>query len=325
MKIMDALKHGLSLIGQHRKMLGLIYLVNLCVGLVFAVPLFVLFHTKVGTLGLRDDLLAGFSSSWWSAFDLSAEGLLSTIRPSLSGGFGPLFDNLQLLLTGNHLEFGWFIFAIAVAYIFIAAFFNGGAISMFADERRAFSQLRFFSFAGLTFHHMAALAATSLAVFALLYKAINPSIFSLVDNIVGDTLSQPFAWIINLCGYVLILILVFFITLIFDYAKVILIVDKKESSWLCIWLAVKFIFKHIFKVMGLNVALLFFAVLLVLVGGLLISLVQPTQLFLLIVVLLFQQTFVFAKIGMRLWFYASETVLYHQYKVAETVVKKRKR
>jgi hypothetical protein len=325
MKIIDALKHGFSLVGQHRKMLGLIYLVNLCVGLVFAVPLFKWFHTQVSTLGTRDDLLAGFNYSWWSAFKPSADGLAESIRPGLSGGFAPLFDNLELLLTGEHLVFGWFVFAIAMAYLFIAAFFNGGAIALFSDERKTFSASRFFSAAGLNFHHMAALAATTLIVFALLYKLVNPFIFSIVDNTVGNSHSQVFAWTMNLIAYLIIFDLVFLFTLIFDYAKVIVIIEKKESSWLCIWLAVKFIFSHFLKVIGLNILLLLIAAALVLVGGFVMSLFQPTQFFLLILVVLFQQIFIVAKIGMRLTFYASETVLYQEYKAAESVVKKRKR
>ncbi len=325
MKIMDVLKHGFSLVAQHRKMIGVIYLVNLCVGVVFTIPLFKLFHNNVSTLGMRDDLLAGFHYSWWSSFNATAEGLAETIRPSLSGGFGPLFDNLELLLTGDHLAFGWFIFAIAMAYLFMAAFFNGGAIAMFADERKSFTASRFFSFAGLNFHHMAALAVTTLIVFALLYKLVNPLVFSLVDTIVGDSQSQTFALIINVIGYLIIFDLVFLFTLILDYAKIIVIVEKKESSWLCIWLAVKFIFKHFFKVIGLNLLLLLIAAAVVLLGGFVTSLLQPTQLFLLILVLIFQQLYIAAKIGMRLIFYASESVLYKEYKAAEAVVKKRKR
>lgn len=325
MKIMNILKHGFALVGQHRKMLGVIYLFNLCVGLVFAVPLFVWFNSQVGTLGMRDELLSGFNYSWWSAFKPTAHGLAESIRPSLSGGFGPLFDNLELLLTGQFVNFGWFTFAIALAYLFMAAFFNGGAIAMFADERKSFTASRFFSFAGLNFHHMAALATTTVAVFALFYKVINPFIFSLVDKIVGDTLSQPFAWFMNVIGYLLILLLVFLITLILDYAKVIVIVEKKDSSWLCIWLSVKFIFRHFFKVIGLNVLLLLIATGIVFLGGLILSAVNATQFLLLIVAVLLQQLYIAIKIGARLLFYASETVLYQEYKAAETVVKKRKR
>ena len=325
MKIIDAFRHGLSLVTKHQRIVAVIYLVNLCIGLVFAAPLFIFFHGKVGRLAIREELVAGFSYSWWSTFDFSAEGLEKTIRPALTGGFGPLFDNLELLLTGQFQTFGWFVFAIAVVYLFVAAFLNGGAIGLFADERKSFSTGRFFSNAGAFFHHMAALAATAILVFALLYKVINPLVFSLVDSIVGETTSQPLAWFVNLAGYLVILMLVFFLTLVLDYAKIIVINEKKESSWLCIWLSLKFMVRNFSRIVGLNLLLLLIALAVMVIGGALMSLVQPTQFFLLILAILIQQVYILAKIAVRLTFYAAESALYQQQTAAATVVKKRKR
>ncbi|MBN1561002.1 hypothetical protein JW998_12185 [candidate division KSB1 bacterium] len=325
MKIRDAFRHGLSLVNHHRKMIGIIYLVNLCFALIVAAPLFTLFHSRVGSLVGRDELLTGLPYSWWSALQIDARGLENTIRPSLSGGFGPLIDNLELLLTGQFQLYGWFVFSLIVGYLFIAAFFNGGAIALFADERRSFSAGRFFSYAGTYFHHMAALAVTTVALFALLYKVINPAIFSLLDRIVGDSLSQSFAWIVHFIGYLFILTIVFLITLILDYAKVIVISEKKNSSWASIGLAAAFIFRSFGKTVGLNVLLAFLAIALVLGGGLLMSIITPSNLLLLVGSFIVQQLFIAAKIAVRLTFYASETALYQAHAAARTMVKKRKR
>lgn len=324
MKIWATIQHAVSLAIQHRKMVGIIYLVNLCIALLFSVPLFISFHGKIGTVLIRDELMSGLHYSWWSDFHFSAEGLEKTVRPTLSGGFGALFDNLELLLTGQFHAFGWLVFFIALAYLFIAAFFNGGVISLFADERKSFSMSRFFAGAGANFHHMAALTTTTVLVFALLYKLIHPLIFSLVDNIVGDSTLQSFAWILHLIGYLVVFALIFLITLIFDYAKVIVISEKKESSWLCIWLSIKFIFSNFFKTIGLNIYLVFGALALVLAGGFLISLIHPNQFLLVALAAVLQQLFVLLKIGVRLTFYAAETHFYQQHVANKTVVRKRK-
>ncbi len=325
MKIVDAFRQGVSLVDQNRKAICVIYLVNLCVAAIFATPLFILFHKQVGALTVRDELAFKFNYAWWSSFSFSAKGLEETMRPTLSGGFAPLFDNLELLLSGKFASFGWFVFALGLGYVFLAAFFNGGAIALFADERKTFTTGRFFSNAGLYFHHLAALATTALVLFWLFYKLLNPAIFAVVDGIVGDSLSQPLAWFVNLGGYLILFVLVFLITMIFDYAKVIVISEKKESSWLCIWLAVKFIFGNFGKTVGLNALLLLIGVAVVLVSGLVLTLLQPTQIFLLALVFLIQQLVILAHIALRLTFYASETVLYQQQSAAAAPVKKRKR
>ncbi len=325
MKATDAFKQGISLVTRNSKVIGVIYLFNICVAAVFAVPLFILFYSKVGAQVARDELALSMPVSWWNSFQFSAKGLEETIRPILSGGFGPLFDNLEMLLTGKFTSFGWFIFALGLGYIFLAAFFNGGAIALFADERRTFTMGRFFSNAGAFFNHMAALALTSLLLFFLFYKLLNPAIFSLVDALVGDTLSQPRAWFINLLGYLVILDFVFLFTLILDYAKVIVISEKKESSWLCIWMAVKFIFGNFLRTVGLNLLLLSLGALLVLVSGLVLSAINPANILLLILAFVIQQLVIVFHIALRLMFYASETVLYQQQSAASVPVKKRKR
>ena len=67
MKIIDALKHGFALVNHHRKMVGIVYIINAGSAALFAIPLFILFQNKVGKLVVRDSLASTFSYSWWSS------------------------------------------------------------------------------------------------------------------------------------------------------------------------------------------------------------------------------------------------------------------
>lgn len=324
MKVFEAVQKGMSLVVEQRKQVGIIYLVNVVLGAMLGIPLLLLLHDKVGHLLVRDQLASGFNFSWWSSFNLSADGLEATIRPSLSGGYGPLFDNLELLLTGDFAGYGWFVLFIALVYLFVAAFFNGGFIATVSGERHPSSVSRFFAASGQFFHHMAALATTAVVLFFLFYKVIQPTLFSLADSLTSHA-SQPVIWIANLVGYIVVLVLVFLITLIFDYAKVIVIVEKKQSSWLCLWLSLKFIFKNFAKTVGMNAALLGIAAALTIVGGAVISLVTASQFLLLVLAILVQQLYIVLKIGMRLTFYGAEVSLYQAQLAAMKPIKKRKR
>ncbi len=325
MKVFEAVQKGISLVVEQRKQVGIIYVVNVCLAAVLGIPLAILMHGHVGKLVIRDELAQGFDYSWWSAFNFQAHGLEETIRPSLASGFGPLFDNLELLLTGKFGSFGSFIFFIALAYLFVAAFFNGGFIASISAERHPSSVARFFSLSGQFFHHMAALAVTAVLFFWLFYKVLQPALFSIVDSITAQSLSQPFMWISNFVGYAIIFFLVFLLTLLFDYAKVIVIVEKKQSSWLCIWLAAKFIFKHFGKTVGVNFVMVGISALVLVVGGALLSLAQASQVLMLVVALLLQQLYILIKIGLRLSFYGAETALYQGQTAAVRPIKKRKR
>lgn len=321
--MISTIRSGLAAAARLRKAAGVIYLCNLMIAAALTLPLFALFHQKIGDLPARADMSSGFSYSWWSAFDFRAEGLQETIRPSLSGGFGPIFDNLELLLTGNWTAFGWSLFILGILYVLLAAFFNGGTVALIVEEK-PFSMQRFFSQAGHFFHHMAALAVTLMLVFWAIYKGLSPLIFSLVHKITADSLSQPFIWTINLIGYLVLIKVIFLVTLIFDYARVILIGEKKESSWVSIGRAALFVFRHQ-RAFLLNALLVAVAVLLTLIAGALFSAVGSTSVISLILVTLLQQVFMLLLIGMRLTFYACEVIFYRSQLQAEQPIRKRKR
>lgn len=321
--MISTIRSGLAAAARLRKAVGVIYLCNLTIAAALTLPLFALFHQKIGSLPARAEMSSGFSYSWWSAFNFRAEGLAATIRPSLSGGFGPIFDNLELLLTGNWTTFGLSLFIIAVLYVLLAAFFNGGAVALLVEEK-PFSMQRFFSQAGHFFHHTAALAVTLMLVFWGIYKGLAPLIFSLVDKITAGSLSQPFIWAINLIGYLVLIKVIFTVTLIFDYARVLLISEKKESSWLSIGHAALFVFRN-WRAFLLNALLVAFAVLLTLTAAALFSAVGSTSVVTMIIVTLLQQVFMLLLIGMRLTFYACEVVFYRSQLQAEQPIRKRKR
>lgn len=323
MNIWKTFLNGLATVLRLRKIAGLIYLCNIVTAVVVTLPLFILFHQKIGYLIARGEMRAGFSYSWWSAFNFSADGLEKTIRPSLSGGFGPLFDNIELLLTGNWTAFGWAVFALGILYIFLSAFLNGGAVALFVEDK-PFTMQRFFSQAGLYFHHMAALAVTLISLFWVIYKGLYPLVFSLVDKITAGSLSQPFIWVVNLIGYVVLFKVIFVVTLIFDYARVILIAEKKSSSWQSIGQAAVFVFRNL-RSFALNALLVLVAVLLTITAGLLFSVLRPSTIFPLVLLVLLQQVFMLLSIGVRLTFYASESLFYKLQSEAAQPIRKRKR
>lgn len=312
MNIMKAFRRGYSLVNENIKMVPIIYIVNLAVATILAIPMFVTLNNSIGARAVREKMMQSFDYDWWTTFRLGANSFEKTIRPSLSSGFGSLFDNLQLLLTGKFNSFGIWILVFGVTYLLLAAFMNGGVIGIYADEKRSFSVSRFFSNSGFYFHHFFALLFAVAILFFIVYKFISPAIFGIINAFSQNWMSDRAVWFVNLGGYLVLLFIVAFINMIFDYAKIILVVEKKKSSWLCIWLAMKFAVKHFTKTIGLYFLLAAVGLGLVLVFGLLQIWIQPTQIVLLVIVITIQQIFIFLKIGLRLDFYGAQMALYRQ-------------
>jgi hypothetical protein len=312
MNIIKSLKNGLGLVFSHIKIVPIIYVINLSLAGLLAIPMYLSLHESIGSQGVRDELMQDFNYDWWTSFSLHAKGIEQTLRPSLSGGFGPIFDNLELLLTGKFISFGTWILIFGICYLFLSAFLNGGTIGIFADEKRKFSASRFFSNAGFYYHHFFALALTVLLAFFLVYKLLGSVLFNSIDGLTSQWMSQRAVWFANLVGYFILLLVVLFINMIFDYAKIIVVVEKKNSSWLCIWMAVKFVLRNIASTSGLYLLLGGVGIGLTLLFALLDSLINPHQVILLIVAILFQQVFIFAKIWLRLNFYGAQLNFYVQ-------------
>ena len=322
MKVNDAFKKGLAFVAENYKIIPILYMANFLLAIIIAIPRFAQLDAKICQFGVREDLQQNFDYEWWTTFNHTAKGIEKTVKPSLSGGFGPLFDNLSLFLTGRFDQIGTWIFCFAAAYLILAAFFNGGIIGLFADEKRSFSTSRFFSYSGLYFHHFFALALTAVSLFFLIYKFIHPAIFNLVDSITLNFMSQPAAWFVNFAAYFLLLILIILLNIIFDYAKIIIVSEKKESSWLCIWLAIRFIAMHFASGVGLYLLVALLAIGLVIVFGFLLNVINPSQIALFIIAILLQQIFIFAKIAIRLTFYGTQFAFYQKEHAAVRKLKK---
>ena len=323
MKVMKSVRNGISLVIENYKMVLVIYVVNLCTALLLAIPFYSSLKNEIAFKGVRDDLVSGFNLEWWRALQASPRGLLDTLRPTLDGGFTPLFDNFQVLLTGKFTSFGLLIFLMVLVYVVITAFFNGGILGLFADEKRSYTTGRFFSFSGFYFHHFMSLVTTVFILLLLFYKFLKPLVFNTVDGITQSWLNDPAVWWMNLAGFIVVALLLMLIRVIFDYAKIILVVENQNSSWYCIWLAVKFIFTHPLKTLGLYGILMAIGLGLMLVFGGLLGVMNPGSVYVLIVLVFFQQFFMFVKIGHRLLILGAQLALFQQRKPVVVTSKKK--
>ncbi|MBN1542966.1 hypothetical protein JW992_12540 [candidate division KSB1 bacterium] len=319
MSILSALREGLALNQKHIKIVPLIYAVNFFFALALAVPFFFNLFEQTARLGVRDDLLRGFSVEWWSTLELGGDSILTSLRPALASGFAALFDNLQLLLTGEFTAFGWWLFAFGLLYLVVSSFLNGGVIGLYADEKRTFSTSRFFSFAGFYFHHFIAITMTAMLIYSALYFLLFPALYGLVETWTGSWSSFRAVWWMNFAAFFVILGLVLLINMVMDYAKIVLVVEKQESAWMAIYKAVRFILAHPGGSLGLYLLLSGMAFALSAGFAALITWLHPKQVLVFLIVFTLQQVFITAKIYMRLNFYAAQHQYYRQ---AQSTVRK---
>lgn len=312
MKIISALKNGFTKVIESIKILLIIYAVNISLALLLAMPMFMTLKSDTEKRIVRESLAAGFDYQWWDEFEFKAEGIEETFRPTLVGGFGPIIDNLELLLTGEFSRLGLLIFLFGIMYLTVSSFFAGGALGIYEDEKRKYSVGRFFSHSAVYFNRFFSLTLTAVIVYVLIYKLLHYAIFGLVDRITVNFMSERSAFFVNLLGYLVILAVILFINILFDYAKAVVVVEKRQSAWEAVWWALKFVFKHFAKVAGLYLLVGIIGLAIATAFALILSAFTPTTITVLLFAILLQQIYIFVKIGIRLNFYACQLDMYNQ-------------
>jgi len=298
------------------------YLSNVIFAAAVALPLFLTLNGQIAYLTMRSEIAQHPSYAWWSGFRFHDGCLAETMRPSLNSGFGPMLDNVELLFRGNFNSFGLTILFAGLAYIFLMAFLNGGALSQFIEDR-GFSMQRFLGHSGHYLRHMSAFLTLQGLVLWGIYRGISPLLFSMIDSVTVASVSAPLVWFVNLAGYILVIKLVFIVVTLFDYARIILIAEKKTSSLTALGLSVKFVFSRL-QPMGLNALLAGIAILMSTIAGTIFSIIHPSGLFMVILSFLLQQVYLFLLISMRVACYSTEVLLYQQQMAENQQVKKRK-
>ena len=309
MKMKTAFSQGFLQVFTYYKIIGVVFIVNIFAALMVAVPFAAQLDKQIATQSDAEKLLT-FDYSWWQELDLKEDGILQTLRPSISSGLGTLFDNAEIILTGQFSQISWAILSLAMVYLFVAAFLNGGILSLYLGEKRKFTVQRFFSYCGQYMNHMSAIVFTALLVFLVFYKLLQPGLFTLVDYLTLSNLNQTLVWFVNLGTFLILFLIMIFLDIIFDYAKIIVIQEKKNSSWLSIWLAIKFVFKNFRTVTGLYLSVFIVSGLSLLLLAWIITVVPSGTATMIILAILLQQAFILVQIIFKLGFYGTEVTLY---------------
>ena len=251
----------------------------------------------------------GVDYDWWQEFRTRATGLGSTFSPSIIG-FAATLDNLSSVLDGQ-AELGPIALALAL-YLAGWTFLSGGAIDRYARQRPTRAH-GFFAACGVFFFRFLRLALVAGAVYWWLFAYLHPW---LLDEWYGDLTRDltaertAFLWRVGL--YAVFGMPLLAANIVFDYARVRLVVEDRRSALGAIGAATRFIGRHPAHTAGLYAlnSLVFLLVLAVWafvapgVGG--TGLPMWTA-------LAVGQAYVIARLLLKLQFMASQTALFQEH------------
>ncbi len=250
MKVWQSVVSGVRAVLRTPKLVAVVYVVNLGLALLLALPMFQVLHGSFAHSAVRENMMLGFDYDWWTEFAAKAEGLAKTFRPEVSG-LGPFFENAEVLLRGGFARNGLLILLVGLLYVVVNSFFAGAAIGTYAQERQKVTVARIFATGGQFFGRFLSLVFMAVVLYFLVYKGAGSLVHKVVGNLQEGLTTERAAFFVGAGGVVVMLFLLGFVNMLFDYAKAVIVHENRQSSAEALWIATKFCWSNMGKCLGL--------------------------------------------------------------------------
>lgn len=278
--------------------------------LLLALPLSIALRGMIEAHLGRSLVAAGVASSadyqWWQEFLAQASGLGTTFTPSIVG-FGAVLDNLDALLDNEPMAAT--IAGVTAAWLLLWSFLSGGVIDRLARDRRTRTH-GFFAACGVHFWRFLRVGVFAFLTYYVLFGPLHHWIFStLYDDLVRNLTTERTALMIRLAAYALFGFLLVFFNVIFDYARIRLVVEDRRSAVGAIAAGARFVRRHLGRVAALYLLNGLAFVLLIALYAV-FSPGAPGAGVWMWFVLLLGQAYIVGRHYLKLVFYASQTALF---------------
>lgn len=290
-------------------MVLLLFVINLAFSLILAVPLYHSLKSSFGNSMVGEKMAKGFDYLWWEEYRDQSQGLELSFRPSLIGK-GALLDNLECLVQMRLFDLPSSLFILILVYILLHTFLAGGILSVFNQEEPQFAMKEFFGGARRHFLRFFLLLLLSWLFFGAVGFALRNGLYLILDDIAENSLTELTPFYLGLLFHVLILFLIFLIQMVFDYARIQIVMENGKDIVLASVKALRFVFRHPGLTLGIYYMIFFSSVLISILYVLIRGLMPQSTFFAIFLAFLLQQLLVFALIFLRCWLYSSEMELY---------------
>ena len=164
-------------------------------------------------------------------------------------GFGAVLDNLSGL--ADNLPLAATIAGVTAAWLVVWSFLSGGVIDRFARGRRTRSH-GFFAACGIHFWRFLRLGVVAWLVYAFLFAYVHVWIFTgVVQALTSDVTVERTAFAYRAGGYLIFGTLLVLCTLVFDYARVRIVVEDRRSAIGALLAGGRFVARHAGAAVGL--------------------------------------------------------------------------
>ena len=331
MLITSSLKEGVSRANNSKRVLFFLLFVNILVTSIVAMRFLTSLENYVKDTVMEEKLLGEFDFAWYSAyqFDFQKNEYMTSFSPWVFG-YSVFYQNTEALLNGNtfkpignfvkDLIFGFKVSAstlgpialLGLLYVLIGNFTSGGLLGIYNKSAKFFLFSEFLESGARYFGKLFRLSLLALILYFLFFVLLVDPITGKVSDWTANSPSEVTPFVYYMVKNVLVLFVLLFINMAFDYAKIKMVVEDRISSLLAMFSAFGFCFKNFFRVYTLYILIGLIGILFIVLYSWIESLIPQTSFSTILVVFLLQQLYMFWKIWRKGTFYASQLTLYKE-------------
>jgi hypothetical protein len=300
---------GFHLTCKTAQMVLLLFVANLIFALVLAIPMVHSLKDSFGNSLVAERMAQGFDSLWWEEYRDQSKGLEKTFTPFIIGK-GAILHNFEMLVQIKAFDLPPLIILFGLVYILLHTFLAGGLLSTFNRSPPRFAVRSFIEGAGHYFSRFVLVMLVSWLFFFGLVGSLNHWLNSIVGQVAEQAFSEITPFYLNLVFNAIIFFLLLLFRMIFDYARIAIVADKKKNILKAISTAFGFVFKNPGSTLSLFYTIFAVNFIVTLFYILISQFIPKTDTVGVLCAFVFQQLFMFAVVGIRCWLYASQMELY---------------
>src|SRR5687767_7405088 len=215
-----------------------VWLMTVLLALPLALTLRGMLAEHLGASMAAETAAAGVNFDWWNEFLAQAAGIGQTFVPAILG-FAAVVNNLSSIADASELP--TVIASVVTAHIVVSVFLMGGVLDRLSRDR-ATGSYGFFSACGVFFFRFLRLGILAAAVYWVLFNWLHPLLFDTVfTELTHDLTVERTAFFYRVVLYLVFAVLLVTVNVLFDYAKIRMVVEDRRSAIGALNAAVRFI------------------------------------------------------------------------------------
>ncbi|HEY6554457.1 MAG TPA: hypothetical protein VI669_13955, partial [Vicinamibacteria bacterium] len=319
---------GLRTLRRSLRLIPVLLAANLALAALLALPLGMALEKEFRNTDSAARMTTGFDYDWWSEWSERQTGYARHLSPELLG-LGFAAKNLEQLLTGQ-LPAGLFaplvprapgasgtpdrsldplVLGLGLVSWLVQLCLTGGVLGVFRAPQGSFTMRGLLHGSGFYAGRLIRIGLVALGMAGLVFALWAP-LSQLAEARAKEAVSETAALAWSFGRYALLLLGLGFVHMVSSFAKVILVIEDRQSAVLAMLSGASLAIRHLGAAATQYLGMALVGGVLLAAWGLFDSAFEPTGLRSQILFFAAAEAFLAARIGLRLWLLASQVALY---------------